>query len=97
MRQKGSLIGDLFNMDVLFGILLGIAVPFWVWVAIQANAIREYQELIAGIMALFGAAIAVIAVMHQIRHAREMEEERREWHEYAARKMLSYTPNSLSR
>lgn len=106
MRQKGSMISDLFNMDVLFGILLGIALPFVLWVATQDitvavdkapvqpdNAIHAYQDLIAGILALIGAAGAVFAVMKQIAHAQEMENERRLRSMYAARAMM---PQALS-
>ena len=108
MRRKGPVISDFFNMDVLFGILLGIAVPFVVWVATQDIpvavdkapvqpdiVVHAYQDLIAGIMALIGAAAAVAAVMHQIRQTREIENERRERRNYAARAMMPHALASL--
>jgi hypothetical protein len=95
MRRKGSVIDDFFNMDVLFGILLGIAATMLLttsrWFA--ARGLEHYQELLSGCFALIGAAAAVVVVNRQIRHAQEMENERRKRREYAARKML---PQSLS-
>ena len=101
-------MGDLINMDVLFGILLGIALPFALWVATQDipvavdkapvqpdNVVHAYQDLIAGILALIGAAGAVSAVIYQIRDARKMEEERRERQMYAARSMMPHALTSL--
>ena len=63
---------------------------------IQAKGIPVYQELLAGILSLFGAAAAVAVVIRQIRHAQEMEDERRERRVYAARAALTHAAAALS-
>ncbi len=94
--NKKSQISDLLNMDVLFGVLIGVIFPFVVFVFMQANAIKEYQSLIAGILALIGAAFALIAVRHQIRHAQEVEDDRIARQMLAARAMMPHALSALS-
>jgi hypothetical protein len=95
MKRHGSLLADLVNMDVLLGLLIGIAASFIVVVSMQHETFKEYQELIAGSMALIGAAGAVVAVMYQIRHTQNIEDERRNRQMYAARSMMPHALSSL--
>ena len=94
MKSKGSLFGDLFNLDVLFGILIGIAISFSILVG-MGEGIQAWQDLTGGILGVLGGAGAVIAVMHQIRHAQDMEDERRSREMYAARSMMPHALASI--
>lgn len=82
-------------LDIILGTLIGIAVTMllttsrWFW----EHGLKDYQDFLAGCMALIGAAGAVFAVIMQIRHAQQMEEERRTRSVYAARAMM---PQALS-
>src|SRR5262245_52086306 len=95
---------DIFNLDVLFGFLIGFALCLVVMLLpwMQPKGIADYQELISGILALIGAAAAVVVVNRQIRQTQEIEEarraaedERRERRHYAARVMLPHALNSV--
>lgn len=84
------------NLDIVLGILIGLAasVAFaspWNW----EHGLRDYQELLVGVLSLAGAAAAVIAVKKQIQHAQEMEDERRRCRNYAARAAMPHALSSL--
>ncbi len=86
------------NLDIVLGVIIGLGASIlfaspWNW----ERGLKSYQELVVGVLSLAGAAAAVIAVMRQIAHAQEMEDERRARREYAARKMLPYALTALSR
>lgn len=59
------------------------------------HGLRDYQELVVGVLSLAGAAAAVIAVKRQIQHAEEMESERRRRRNYAARSAMPHALSSL--
>lgn len=91
------------NLDIVLGVLIGIAASLlfaspWDWrnECVNWRACAEYRDFIVSILALVGAVGAVIAVMRQINHAQEMEDERRRRQAYAARKMLPHALSSLS-
>lgn len=82
------------NLDIALGILIGLAASIvfaspWHW----EHGLKDYQELLAGGMALVGAAAAVIAVMRQINHAQEVEDDRRYRSMLSARTVM---PQALS-
>lgn len=84
------------NLDILMGILIGSAASVlfaspWHW----EHGLKEYQELVVGVLSLIGAAAAVLAVMRQIQHAQEMENERLRRRNYAARAALPHALSSL--
>lgn len=65
------------NLDIVLGVLIGLAASIlfaspWNW----EHGLKDYQELVVGVLSLAGAAGAVIAVMRQVAHAQEMEDER---------------------
>jgi hypothetical protein len=87
-----------FDFALLIGILLGfvlaclvIFLPF----AGLSDFVYRWQTLITGLVAIVAASIALWAVRHQILAAQEMENDRRERRNYAARAMMPHALNSL--
>jgi hypothetical protein len=86
------------NLDIILGCLIGLAASIlfaspWNW----DHGLKDYQELLVGLLSLAGAGAAVAAVMRQIQHAQEMEEERRRRQNYAARAVMPHALSSLCR
>jgi hypothetical protein len=95
LKLQTSLIIDGFNLGLIFGALLGITLPFLLLVGLHFKHLQDWQELIGGILALFGAAGAVFAVIKQIAHTQEIEDDRRHRQMYAARAMMPHALTSL--
>jgi hypothetical protein len=86
------------NLDWVLGFLIGCAASIvfaspWRW----EHGLKDYQELVVGLLSLLGAAAAVLAVMSQIQHAQEMENDRIRRRNYAARAALPHALSSLCR
>jgi hypothetical protein len=85
------------NLDLVLGILIGLATSLlfaspWHW----EHGLRD-KEFVVGILSLAGAAGAILAVMRQVAHAQEMEDERRARQNFAARSMMPHALTSLCR
>ncbi len=80
------------------GMVLGLLLGFAGGVVFASNwqlGLKDYQDLAVGLLSLFGAAAAVLAVMRQIQQAQEMEDDRLRRRNLAARAALPHALSAL--
>lgn len=91
---------DLDALSLMFGCLIGFVFTAFIFVAPLGLdwkiILKEYQDLIAGLVALVAAGFTILVINRQIMQAERLAEDNRRRRGYAARSMMPSALSSMS-